>query len=171
MNQKPNLRRLTEAGVIAALYVVLTLLIAPLSYGAVQVRVSEMLTVLPLFTAAAIPGLTVGCLLANLLGMTMGMTGGWDILFGTAATLLAAVLTYALRNVRCKGYPLMAVAMPVICNAVIVGLEIALFFSGSVFSLAVFGASALWVGIGEVVSVGVGGTILFFALRKTNVFG
>lgn len=170
MKKESNLRRLTEAGVIAALYVALTLMVAPLSYGAVQVRVSELLTVLPVFTAAAVPGLTVGCLLANLLGMTMGMTGGWDILFGTAATLLAAWLSYVFRRVRVKDLPLLSVAMPILCNALIVGLELALFFSGTAFTLPLYGVSALWVGIGELISAGAGGLLLFLALRKSKLF-
>ena len=79
---------------IAAIYVVLTLVFAPISYGPVQVRVAEALTILPLFTPAAIPGLFVGCVLANILG------GGiiWDIIFGSLATLIGAVIGYRLRH-------------------------------------------------------------------------
>ncbi|MBQ6818705.1 MAG: QueT transporter family protein [Clostridia bacterium] len=170
MNKQTSLRRLTETGVIAALYVALTLLVAPLSYGAVQVRVSELLTVLPVFTAAAVPGLTVGCLLANLLGMSAGLTGGWDVLFGTAATLLASMLTYRLRNVRVKNLPVLSALMPVVCNAVIVGLELALFFSASAFTAELYAVTALWVGLDELLSAFVGGLLLFLALRKTKLF-
>lgn len=85
---------IARAGMIAALYVVLTMLFAPISFKEVQVRISEALTILPLFTPAAIPGLFVGCLISNILG------GGilWDIIFGSIATLLGAIGGYMLRR-------------------------------------------------------------------------
>ena len=79
---------LTEAAVIGAIYVVLTLLFAPLSYGEIQIRFSEALTILPFFTPAAIPGLFVGCIIANLFGGAIPV----DIIFGSIATLIGAVL-------------------------------------------------------------------------------
>ena len=85
---------LVQAAAIGAIYVVLTLLFAPLSYGEVQVRFSEALTILPYFTPAAIPGLFVGCILANLLGGSIPV----DIIFGSIATLIGAVFTYKLRG-------------------------------------------------------------------------
>ena len=85
---------LTEAAVIGAIYVVLTLLFAPLSYGEIQIRFSEALTILPFFTPAAIPGLFVGCIIANLFGGAIPV----DIIFGSIATLIGAVFTYRLRS-------------------------------------------------------------------------
>ena len=85
---------IARAGMIAALYVVLTMLFAPISFKEVQVRISEALTILPLFTPAAIPGLFVGCLLANILGGAIL----WDIIFGSIATLLGAIGGYMLRR-------------------------------------------------------------------------
>jgi hypothetical protein len=85
---------LVQAALIAAVYVVLTLVFAPFSYGEIQVRISEALTILPFFTPAAIPGLFVGCILANLLGGAIPL----DIAFGSIATLIGAVFTYKLRN-------------------------------------------------------------------------
>ena len=82
---------LTEAAVIGAIYVVLTLLFAPLSYGEIQIRFSEALTILPFFTPAAIPGLFVGCIIANLFGGAIPV----DIIFGSIATLIGAVFTPA----------------------------------------------------------------------------
>ena len=91
---------LVQAALIAAVYVVLTLVFAPFSYGEIQVRISEALTILPFFTPAAIPGLFVGCILANLLGGAIPL----DIAFGSIATLIGAVFTYKLRNSngRCR---------------------------------------------------------------------
>ena len=84
---------LAQGAIIAAIYVVLTMIFAPISFGAVQVRIAELLTILPLFTPAAIPGLFIGCLLANILGGAII----WDIVFGSIATLIGAVLSYLLR--------------------------------------------------------------------------
>ena len=116
----PNkaLRRLVEGAVIAALYTALTLVLAPISFGPFQCRVSEVLTILPIFTPAAIPGLTLGCILSNAVGAAMGtnILGILDIFVGSAATLLAAVCTYLLRNVCVKG----------VFNVLFIGTELSL---------------------------------------------
>ncbi|MCR5034281.1 MAG: QueT transporter family protein [Clostridia bacterium] len=94
MKQKKfNAKFMAQGAIIAALYAALTILFAPISYGAVQVRISEAFTILPLFTPAAIPGLFIGCLLANILGGAIV----WDIIFGSIATLIGAALGYLLR--------------------------------------------------------------------------
>ena len=125
-------RFLVEGGIIAAIYAALTLAIYPLSYGALQLRFSEALTVLPVFTPAAIPGLTVGCIIANLAGPMSWI----DAIFGALATFLAAVSSYLTRNIRFKNAPILSLFFPVIFNAVIIGLEINLFFlpEGEVFT-------------------------------------
>lgn len=110
--QKFGTRFLVQAAVIAAIYTVLTLLVAPIAFGPVQFRISEALTILPIFSAAAIPGLTVGCILANL----FGGFGIYDIVFGSLATLLAGICTYLLRK-----KPYLATLPPVLFNAIIVG--------------------------------------------------
>lgn len=94
--RNPLVLLITQAAAIAALYVVLALLFAPISYGAAQVRIAEALTILPLFTPAAIPGLFVGCILANLFGGAILL----DVVFGSLATLIGAVLGYVLRRNR-----------------------------------------------------------------------
>ncbi len=93
---KKNIQKLTKGAAIAALYALLTVLFAPISYGPVQVRISEALTILPMFTPAAVPGLFLGCLIANILGGAVI----WDILFGSLATLIGAVGGYLLRKNR-----------------------------------------------------------------------
>ena len=110
-SKDPKVTWITQGAAIAALYVVLTLVFAPISFGPVQLRVAEALCILPMFTPAAIPGLFVGCLIANLLG------GGiiLDVVFGSLATLIGAVLGYMLRSNR------WLVPVPaVIANALIV---------------------------------------------------
>ena len=136
-------RQMAAAAIIAAIYAGLTLLLPVPQYGGVQLRVAEAMTVLPFLLPEAIPGLALGCFLANLLGSPMPV----DWIFGTAATLLAAIWTSRLHNRYLAPLP------PVICNAVIVGAEIALFFmpEGSAF-LPALALNALTVGAGEAVA-------------------
>lgn len=146
MKRNTRVRFLTEAAMIAAGYTVLTLLamMLNLAYGPVQFRFSEALTVLPVLTPAAVPGLAVGCLLSNL----WSSMGALDIIFGTAATLLAALTTYMVRNIRVKGIPILAPLPPVLFNALIVGVEITIVSPGG-FVFPAFLANALSVGLGE----------------------
>lgn len=159
MNMKNlSVRRLVRCAVIAAVYVVVCLVLAPFSYGAVQVRVAEALCLLPVFGAEYIVGVTLGCFLANLLGSTVV-----DVVFGTLATLLACLVTYKLRDTRVKGLAIPASLPPVVFNMIIVGaFEITFFFSDGAPTamLAVF--NAVTVGIGELISC----TILGVALVK-----
>ena len=159
MNMKNlSVRRLVRCAVIAAVYVVVCLVLAPFSYGAVQVRVAEALCLLPVFGAEYIVGVTLGCFLANLLGSTVV-----DVVFGTLATLLACLVSYKLRDIRVKGLPIPASLPPVVFNMIIVGaFEITFFFSDGAPTamLAVF--NAVTVGIGELISC----TILGVALVK-----
>lgn len=146
---------IAQAAVIAALYVVLTLLANSLGLAnyAIQLRFSEALTILPFFTPAAIPGLFLGCVISNLL------TGAiiWDVIFGSLATLLGAVGTYLLR--RCKW---LAPLPPIAANTVIVPLV--LYFAYRIpGSIPYF---MLTVGIGEILSCGVLGMLLLFVLQK-----
>jgi uncharacterized membrane protein len=90
-NQNVKTLRITQAAIIAAVYTVLSLIFAPISYGLVQIRVAEMLTILPAFSAAAVPGLFVGCLLANLIGTMLGLSTVIDVVLGSIATLIAAI--------------------------------------------------------------------------------
>ena len=152
MNKK--VLTITHAAVIAALYVVLTLVANAfgLANSAIQVRFSEALTILPYFTPAAIPGLFVGCLLSNM------MTGAAlpDILFGSLATLLGAVFTRKLRKNKW-----MAPLPPIVANAILIP-PVLLFAYG----LKPYWFSLITVTIGEIISCGVLGMILLFALQK-----
>ena len=159
---------LTKAAFIAAVYTVLTYLAAMLNlaYGEVQFRFSEALTVLPVFCPAAIPGLTVGCLLSNLLSTINPV----DMVIGTLATLLAALCTRALRKVTIKGYPLLSMLMPVVFNGLFVGAEIAYFSGGSKPDLFMkaFVPASLSVAAGEAAVVLALGTVLFFVILKNE---
>ena len=146
---------ITQAAVIAALYVVLTLFINAfnLANGAIQVRISEALTILPYFTPAAIPGLFVGCLLSNFL------TGAaiWDIVFGSLATLLGAIGTYLLRKQKwCAPIP------TILANTIIIPFVLTYAY-GLPGGIPFF---MLTIGAGEILSCGILGMILLFALQK-----
>lgn len=151
---------ITQSAIIAALYVVLTMLANALGLAnyAIQVRFSEALCVLPYFTPAAVPGLYIGCVIANLL------TGAaiWDILFGSFATLIGAIGTYLLRK-----HKFLMTLPPVIANAVIVpfvlryGYQITWMYEGKDFAIPYF---ALTVGIGELISVCILGSMLLKVL-------
>ena len=154
-NQLP-VARLVRCAVIAAVYVVLCLALAPFSYGAVQVRIAEALCLLPVFGAEYIVGVTLGCFLANLLGSTV-----IDAVFGTLATLLACLVTYKLRNVRVKGLAIPASLPPVVFNMLIVGaFEITFFFSDTAPTAALAAFNAVAVGIGEIISCTIVGVAL-----------
>lgn len=153
--KKMTAKEIALGGIIAALYVVLTWLasILGLASGAVQVRFSEALCILPVFTFSAVPGLAVGCLLANLLtGCAL-----WDVVFGSLATLIGAVGTRLLRH-----RPLLAWIPPVISNMVIVPIVL----------IRVYGVPDAWwfllltVGAGEIISCGILGLLLWRALNN-----
>ncbi|WP_444659182.1 QueT transporter family protein [Caproiciproducens sp. R2] len=164
-NQSQRAQYLAQGAMIGAIYMVLTLLaaLANLAYGPVQFRFSEALTILPVFTPAAVPGLAVGCLLANI----WSGYGAADMVFGTLATLLAAVCTRMVRNIRIKNLPVLAPLPPVLFNAVIIGLEIAV-LSTEGFSWAGFWTAALSVGAGELVICYGLGLPLAAALQKAG---
>lgn len=145
---------LVQGAAIAAIYVVLTLVFAPFSFGEVQARISEALTILPYFTPAAIPGLFVGCIIANTLGGAIPV----DILCGSLATLLGAVFTYLLR----RQTKWLAPVPPIVANALIVPFVLR-FGYGVPLPIPFM---MLTVGIGEVLSCGVVGMVLLIALEK-----
>ncbi len=160
MKQK-NVIFLTQAAMIAALYVVLTLVFAPFSFKEIQVRLAEALTILPAFTPAAIPGLFVGCLIGNILGGAALP----DILFGSLATLAAAFLTYLLRSRS----PFLAPAPPILVNTLVVPF-ILRFGYGILLPIPLM---MLTVGIGELISCGILGMALYFVLHRhqSTIFG
>lgn len=156
---------LGRSAVIAALYAVLTILGAQFgfSYGGIQFRFSEALCVLPVFTASAVPGLTVGCVIANILSTVNPL----DTVIGSAATLIAAILSRKCRNIRIKNLPLLSLFFPVIVNAVIIGAEIAFFTTDESFITAFF-LNALSVGLSEMVVMYTLGAALVSFLNKNN---
>ena len=162
---------LTQTSIIAALYAVLTILQATLfpesTSAAIQFRASEALTVLALFTPAAVPGLTLGCVLANL--SSIAVLGPLDMIFGSIASLLAALTIYLLRNVRFFRLPILSLLMPALFNGLIVGFEIAFFFTNGGFSLNAFIFAGGFVALGELGVLFVLGLPLSIFLEKSGL--
>lgn len=142
---------IVQAAVIAALYAALTILQNTLLPGtasmAVQLRVAEVLTILAVFTPAAIPGLTIGCVIANI--SSLSVLGPYDLIFGSLASLLAAVLMYLLRSKRLFKLPVAAALMPALANGIIVGFEIEFFFVEGGFHFGDFLFQGGCVALGE----------------------
>lgn len=156
-----ELRKLVRAALIAAVYVVLCVTLAPFSYGPVQVRVSEALTLLPVLCPEAVVGVAAGCFLANAL---TGVPA--DMVVGTLATLLAALATRRLRRVRFRGLALVPSLPPVVFNALIVGVMLTLLYSPASSPAIVYLANIASVGAGQLISCSVLGVALIWAIEK-----
>jgi uncharacterized membrane protein len=167
--QKLTTRGLVACAMIAALYTALCLALAPLSYNMVQIRVAEALTLLPVFSPLAIAGVTLGCALSNLVGFMTGanILGFLDIFFGTAATFVAALLSYRLRNLRVFGVPVLSAVPPVVLNAIVIGAELSVLETGG-FNAAAFAVNALYVAAGQAISCFALGLPLVFVLSRTK---
>lgn len=153
-------KRVVRGAMIAALYAVLThmqnILLPNSASMAVQFRASEALCVLALFTPAAIPGLTLGCLLFN---VTFAQALPLDFLVGSAATALAAVAMWFSRKWTVKGYPIFGMLMPALMNAVLVGWELSIYIGGG------FWVNAFYVALGEIAVLLTLGTALYYAIK------
>lgn len=166
-----NIRYLVTGALIAALYVALfyaqNLLVPGSATMAVQFRVAEALNILALFTPAAIPGLTIGCILSNVASIGQGLP--LDMIFGSLATLGATVCIRLLRKVKIKGYPLFAMLMPAVWNGVIIGWEIEQFFIEGPFTLVGFLVQGCLVALGELVVMLVLGSLLYWVIVSRHL--
>ena len=155
---KSSVLYITQSAATAAIYVVLTVLFQPVSFGAVQLRVSEMLIVLPMFTSAAVPGLFIGCFFANILGGAVF----WDVVFGSMATLIGAYFSYMLRNNR------WLVPIPAVLSNALTVPFILKFAYGVDVPLPLL---ILYITAGEFISCYICGEILISAIQKhSNIF-
>jgi len=160
MNYKPSTILFVQGALIAASYVALTIVFAPLSFMEFQVRISESLTILPVFTAAAVPGLTIGCFLSNILcGAPLP-----DVIFGSLATLVGAVGTRLLRNRS----PVLAVLPPIISNMLVIPFVLHYAY-GVPLPIPLLMVA---IGIGETISCGALGLLLYKILfpHRKNIF-
>ena len=154
MMKNKSILFMTQAAMIATLYVILTVVFQAFSFGQIQVRIAEALVILPLFTPAAVPGLFVGCLIGNIIGGA----ALWDIFFGSLATLIGAVGTRLLKNQS----PVLATLPPILSNALIIPLILRYTYG---VNLPVYIMMAT-VGGGEILSCGVLGMILYASLKQ-----
>jgi uncharacterized membrane protein len=161
---KKDTRQIVYAALIAALYAALThgqnMLLPNSASMAIQFRASEALCVLAFFTPAAIPGLTLGCLLFN---VTSGTALPLDFLVGTLASFLAAVGMWLTRNIKIGKLPLVGLLMPAVTNALLVGWELTVYIGGG------FWLNALYVAIGEVAVLLTLGILLYTALKTRGL--
>ena len=170
MNNHKKIHNLVVGGVIDALYVALTYAqeaFFPTSATmAVQFRFSEALTVLSLFTPAAIPGLTVGCFIANFVALgALPM----DIVLGSFASFLACLMMYKLRKICIKDIPFLSLLMPAVFNGIIIGLEIEIFFIEGPFKFTSFLIQGGCVALGELVVLYTLGLILYEIMVKRGL--
>ncbi len=158
-------KRLVISALIAALYAGLTYLSSfiGLAYGPVQLRLSEALCVLSVFSPAAAAGLTVGCFISNIVSFTP-----LDMIFGTAATALASVCSYGLRRIKWFKIPVLSILCPVVFNALIIGAELTLFYTVNAADFPTFLLYGLWVGLGEAAVCILLGVPLYFAIAKNR---
>ena len=156
---------ITHSAIFAALYAALTYaqyLLWPGSTSmAIQIRVSEALCVFAFFTPAAVPGLTLGCLIFNL---TFAGTLPLDWLVGTLATLIAAEGMWLTRKITVKGYPLLGMLLPAVTNAILVGWELTIYIGE-----ASFWYNALFVALGELIALLAVGSVVFYAVKMRGL--
>ena len=169
MFNKLSIRKIAFAGIVAAIYAALTLALAPISYGNVQFRIAEALTILPFFFPVTLPGLFIGCIIANL----FSPYGILDVVAGSTASLLAGLCTMYLGKINRESIVLKALACfpPVIFNAIIIGAVIAFTItSGDAQFWSTFLVFGLWVGFGQLVVLYCLGLPMMIYLPKTQLY-
>lgn len=156
---------LLKIAMIAAVYTAVSMLLAPISFGPLQIRIAEALTILPVLSFMPVWGLTLGCALTNFLGALTGVNilGFWDVLFGTLATLVAAVLSYRYRHIRYKGVPWLSALFPIVVNGIVIGAQLAIMLQLPFTGFLTF---AMYVAGGEALSVIVIGLPILRRLEK-----
>lgn len=161
---KHDSRHLAHAAIIAALYATLThlqnLLLPGSASWAIQMRLSEVMCVLAFFTPAAVPGLSIGCLLFNL---TFSAALPLDFLLGTLATAMASGGMWLSRKLTIRGIPLPGLLMPALTNAVLVGWELSIYIGGA------FRLNAVYVAIGEAIVLLLPGTLLYLTMKRRRL--
>ncbi|MFV0351045.1 MAG: QueT transporter family protein [Oscillospiraceae bacterium] len=155
-------KNLVRAALIAALYVTVSLIWSPFSFGAVQLRISEALTLLPVFCPEAVVGVTIGCLISNLLFSTP-----LDVIVGTTATLLAAFMTRRLRKVRVGKLAIPAALPPIVVNAFAIGILLTVQFIAPPRAFGAYVWNIVTVGAGQIGSCLILGVLLVWAIEKS----
>lgn len=163
-----RLLTLVKISLFAAIYAAITLLFAPISFGSVQFRISEALTVLAVFSPWVTIGLTLGCFISNLIGFFMGQTFVWDLIIGPLASLLAGFLAYQFRKVRIKNLPILSATMPAFSNGLMIGSMISILTTVAP-SFTYWASLAITIAAGELVVCYFLGIPLCRFLEKNNL--
>lgn len=168
--KKISPKTLSRCGMTAALYTVVSIVLLPVSFGAIQIRAAEALTLLPVLTPTAVAGVTLGCAITNAYGVAMGanLLGVADIVIGSLATFIGAVMTRALRNVRIKGLAIPSSVPPIIINALFIGAELSFVQTNSFFS-PLFWINAAQVAAGQLLSCSVFGVMLTAFIERSGL--
>ncbi len=172
-------KKIAILAMIAGLYAGISLLLAPLSFANIQVRLAEALTLLPVIMPSSILALGLGCFVTNLLGVMSGanIAGMLDVFVGTATTIIAGYCSYRLRHYCVKGYPVLATLPPILLNAVVIGLELTVVLSpSSSFSWPFFSLIFMQIALGQFIAIFIIGlplikklgTIKFFTTEKED---
>ena len=164
---KITTKKIAIYSIVAALYTVLSLSVGNFSFGPIQVRLGEVLMIFCLYDKKYIYPLTIGCLITNALGTALGLTMWPDIIFGTFATFIACYLMILTKDIKIKGFPLVALLMPVLANGLIVGAELAYMYGmdNYLLNFVIFGAE---VALGELISVVLVGGLLYKPIGSVN---
>ena len=170
MMKKISPGSLSRCAMMAALYAAVSIVLLPISFGAVQVRLSEALTILPVYTPLGVWGITLGCLITNAYGVAAGanILGAADIVIGTLATLAAALLTRCLRKFRIKGMPIPATLPPILTNAVVIGAELTFAETGKIFGPLLW-INMTQIAVGQFIACTVGGLIVAAAVERCGL--
>lgn len=166
-----KVKQICFIGLVASIYASTTVFLTPISFGNIQCRVAESITLLAILCPEAIFGVTIGCAISNTICVAMGasMIGIIDIVVGTFATLLAGSITYACRNIRINNIPWISVLAPIVCNGVFIGAELAIVLAPHAF-LTMFLICGLEVALGEAIACVFLGLPLVLRLEKIKLF-
>lgn len=165
-----SIKKVTITAIIAATYVVLCLVMGTLSYGPIQIRVAEVLMILCIFDDRFIFPLTLGCFMANLIGLMMGLNYlTLDIIFGTLATLVSGILMFKLRHIKYKNREILSMVIPPIINGIIIGIELVLYTSYA-GNISLFMTYFIYIFIGELLSTLILGLCLYRPLKSIATY-
>ena len=167
---KIDLKKMVVCSAIGAIYAAVSLAIGSFGFGVIQIRISEALTLLPVLAPEAIVGVTLGCFLANSIGVAIGVNtaGVIDIVVGTLATLVAALLTRMLKKIRWKNFPVLSALPPIIVNAIAIGMELSYVVTGGITAQGFFPFAAS-VAVGQTLSCFLLGLPLVRYLEKSGL--
>lgn len=165
-----KIKEITLVGIIVAIYVCLCLVMGNFSYGPLQIRIAEVLMILCIFDSRFILPLTLGCFLANLLGLLMGLNYlTLDVIFGSVATFVSGILMYRFRNIKFRNREILSMIIPGIINGIIIGIELALYTSNGV-NISLFMTYFVYIFVGEILSTLFLGLLLYKPLQDISLY-